>query len=76
MAQGPPSSDSESDDSTPGNAAVYQYESEGEEMLGNSARALLREARGDYHREWFPYLCEPSLTSPSVARATILAYTR
>ena len=49
MAQGPPSSDSESD--VHGDAEEYQYESEGEEMLGNSARALFREAAGNYRRE-------------------------
>ena len=46
MVQGPPSSDSESD--APDVVQEYQYESEGDEMLGNRARTLLREARGDY----------------------------
>ena len=47
MAQGPPSSDSESDD-VPG----YQYESEGEEKLGTSTRNLLDNAGGDYRRKF------------------------
>lgn len=46
MARGPPSSDSEPD------VQEYQYESNGEEMLGNSACALFQEAGGDYRCEW------------------------
>lgn len=44
MARDPPSSDSEDSDTV----QVYRYESEGEERLGTSARALFREADGDY----------------------------
>lgn len=62
MAQGPPSSDSESDNDVPEHVGQYQYESEGEEMLGNSARALLREARGNYRCESFPDLYKTNLT--------------
>ena len=46
----PPSSDSESDDQS--GVLDYQYESEGEELLGNSARALFHEAGGNYRCEW------------------------
>lgn len=47
MARDPPSSGSEPD--TPASdTEEYKYESEGEEMLGNSARTLLRESGGDY----------------------------
>jgi hypothetical protein len=42
MVQHPPSSDSESD------VQEYSYESEGEEMLGTSARELFQIAGGDY----------------------------
>ena len=49
MAKDPPSSDSE-DSNEP---REYRYESEGEEQLGTRARALLREANGDYHRKFF-----------------------
>jgi hypothetical protein len=52
MAQEPPSSDSEPDGfDDANNVREYQYESEGEEMLGASARILLREARGNYRRK-------------------------
>ena len=51
MAQGPPSSDSEDT----GDIAVYQYESEGEEALGRSVRALFDEAGQDYRRKSFQY---------------------
>ena len=44
MAKAPPSSDSEDSD----DHQEYRYESEGEEQLGTRARALLREANGDY----------------------------
>ena len=54
MAQGPPSSDSEPD--VPDDTREYQYESEGEEMLGTSARSLLREAHGSYRRESSPQI--------------------
>ena len=46
MVQGPPS-DSESD--TSNQVELYHYESEGEELLGNSARALFERA-GRNHR--------------------------
>jgi hypothetical protein len=49
MVQGPPSSDSESE--APENSQLYHYESEGEETLGNRARALFHEAGGDYRRK-------------------------
>ena len=49
MVQGPPSSDSEGD--TPGGVEEYQYESDAEERLADTARALLREADGNYRRE-------------------------
>lgn len=50
MVQGPPSSDSEDLD----DVREYQYESEGEERLGTSARTLLRESRGDYRCKLVP----------------------
>lgn len=50
MALDPLSSDSEFDN--PGGTQEYHYESEGEERLANCARTLLREADGDYRREW------------------------
>jgi len=50
MVQGPPSSDSECDH--PDGVEQYHYESEGKERLANSARALLREADGNYRCEW------------------------
>ena len=60
MAQGPPSSDSESDD----DVCRYQYESEGEERLGASACNLLNEAGGDYRRKFpRPYNACAYLTS-------------
>lgn len=49
MVQRPPSSDSEGD--TPGGPEEYQYESDSEERLANTARALFREADGNYRRE-------------------------
>jgi len=49
MAREPPPSDSESDG--PNDVREYHYESEGEEILGASARILLREAHGNYRRE-------------------------
>ena len=49
MAQDPPPSDSESDSS--GGLEEYQYESDAEERLAETARALLREADGNYRRE-------------------------
>lgn len=52
MAQDPPSSDSESDGS--GGLEEYQYESDAEEKLADTARALLRESGGNYRREWSP----------------------
>ncbi|KAF9792303.1 hypothetical protein BJ322DRAFT_1102817 [Thelephora terrestris] len=58
MTWDPPSSNSESDVST--DIGTYVYKSEGEEMLGNTAHALLEGAGGN-HR---------------LARAAILAYTR
>lgn len=51
MVQGPPLSDSESD--APGNTEEYHYESEGEERLGDSARALLHESGGNHRCESF-----------------------
>jgi hypothetical protein len=52
MVQGPPSSDSEDGD----DPQQYQYESEGEEALGTSARTLFQEAGGNYRCEAFPIL--------------------
>jgi len=49
MVQGPPSSDSECD--RPDAVEEYQYESDAEERLAETARALLREADGNYRRE-------------------------
>lgn len=52
MAQGPPPSDSEYD------LEEYQYESEGEERLGEGARRLFNESGGNYRRESpQPILC-------------------
>ena len=49
MAQDPPSSDSEVE--VFGDTERYQYESEGEEILGASARSLMRESNGNYRRK-------------------------
>ena len=54
MVQGPPLSDSESD--TPDDVEFYHYESEGEEMLGDRARALFHEAGRDYRRKYLSNL--------------------
>ena len=62
MVQGPPSSDSEDlDDNVQGDVREYQYESEGEELLGESARSLLSEANGNYRCESFPGPHHPTL---------------
>ena len=56
MVQAPPSSDSEDsqeDLRESGGVRDYQYESEGEELLGTGARALLHRARGDYRCKSF-----------------------
>ena len=47
MVQGPPSSDSENGDYL----QEYEFESEGEETLGRSARALFHAADGNYRRK-------------------------
>lgn len=47
MVQGPPSSDSEGSP----DIQEYQYQSEGEQTLGASARSLLLESDGNYRCE-------------------------
>lgn len=69
MVQGPPLSDSEPD------IQEYQYESDGEEILGNSAHALFQEAGGNYRCKWSSKLREPCFTCLQVAQAALLAYT-
>ena len=70
MTRSPPPSDSEPD------IQEYQYESDGEEQLGNSARQLFQEARGNYRRKLVSQTRRILLNLTQVARAALLAYTR
>lgn len=71
MARNPPLPDPDGSEQTP-----YQYESEGEEKLGESARALVRETGGNYRCECDPEFHVRRLNWASGARTALLAYTR
>lgn len=72
MVQGPPSSDSEG----PPDTQEYQYQSDGEQTLAQSARSLFAEAGNDYRCKLSLRPCVLTANSLPVARAALLAYTR
>ena len=71
MAQEPPSSDLES--SASDGAREYQYESDGEERLGEGARRLYREAGGSYRRKFSPKMFFCAGLSRHLSRARCVA---